>query len=104
MSEKTSDKRPLPCPFCGVKLELIKREKGDIYHHPWNECIAKAWYFDAHNARCLKLWNARKPMEKIVERLEEEILEQLSDDGNDWFTSGKIYDAIKIVKEEGGIC
>ena len=98
------------CPFCGVELEFIKLKKGDIYHHPWNECIARAWYFDAHNKRCIKLWNTRKPMERIVERLEEEKMRYfltIANTGNEKLDAiyeevGNAIDkAIEIIKEEG---
>jgi hypothetical protein len=39
---------------------------------------------------------------EIVERIREQILDQLDDSGNDWFTSGKVHEIIDIICEYYG--
>ena len=38
-------------------------------------------------------------LKDIIRRIESEVLDTLSDDGDDWFASSKVYDAIEIIKE-----
>lgn len=38
-------------------------------------------------------------LKEIVDRIEKEVWDTLEDNGNDWFTSSKVYDAIEIIKE-----
>lgn len=94
------------CPFCGgdniistynnFAPVLLCCECGTMMTIPWS--------LDVNiEDELRKKWNTRKPMERIVERLEEEILESLSDCGDDWFVAEKVNEAIKIVKEEGGL-
>ena len=47
-------------------------------------------------------WNTRKPMQNIVERLREKAKEPMYQHHGDNYYVG-IYDAIEIVKEEGGM-
>lgn len=67
-----------------------------------NYCKASTkLYFTEKEA--IKAWNTRKPMERILERLEEKAKEYTNDDLSyriPWFG---IEEAIEIVKEEGGI-
>ena len=41
----------------------------------------------------------KEKLQKIVERIENEVLETLSDCGNDWFTASKINDVLDIINE-----
>lgn len=68
MSDKTSDKL-LPCPFCKEELEIVGN--GHYYAHKINGCILKHLCFECDDVEAIKLWNTRKPMERIEERLEE---------------------------------
>ena len=38
-------------------------------------------------------------LKEIVRRIETEVWDTLSDGGDDWFTSAKVYDAMEIIKE-----
>ena len=46
------------------------------------------------------LKDLRNSKERIVKRIETEILENLSDCGDDWFTAEQVNKAIEIVKAE----
>lgn len=38
-------------------------------------------------------------LKEIANRIETEVWDTLSDSGDDWFASAKVYDAIEIIKE-----
>lgn len=38
-------------------------------------------------------------LQEIVKRIETEVWDTLSDCGDDWFASAKVYDAMEIIKE-----
>ena len=72
-----SDKNLLPCPFCGGEAKLIKHYivALDVTYREvfCTSCCAKRpadKIFSEEEA--IKFWNTRKPMERIVEQLEEE--------------------------------
>lgn len=54
-----------PCPFCGAKLT---KDRWGIFEHEANECILA--YYEVYDED-LDKWNTRKPMDRIVEALEE---------------------------------
>lgn len=85
------------CPFCGGEGYVISVEM-----HYWIRCKSCNADTDADSTLegAIHLWNARKPMERILERIENEILEELSDSGDDWYTSEQINKVIEIVKAE----
>lgn len=95
-----SDTKLKPCPFCGGEAIVYEDNEYDKYSIGCKNCcdcepITK-W---TRKKEAIALWNTRKPMERIVERLEEAFTVK--------FTFSKplmaLEDAIKIVKEEGGI-
>jgi hypothetical protein len=125
-----SDKKLLQCPICGGEIKQMFMSEETFVECVWDESIGNAstWfkcyecdseYF--HNEpidtpeKQVEWWNTRVPMQKIVERLEE--------DSKHWwkmkqealkFNKGDLvnrYDAfeiasnnaIDIVKEEGGL-
>lgn len=98
------------CPFCGGEVELFetKEHQFEIWHKEnrdvecpidTTECVG-GWIYDTKE-HVIAAWNTRKPVERIVERLEE-----LADSHN--FSSDKkdiakyiaYKRAIEIVKEE----
>ena len=85
------------CPFCGRYAELRHDKDGFSYVLCANDgCYVRT---DGHlnEESAIKAWNNRKPMERIVERLEE-----AKSDWNDDYNV-PIKKAIEIVKEEGGM-
>lgn len=94
---------PIKCPFCGMTIMNIRNRGGVLpFAVECGKCQAMTKYF-ATEEEAIAAWNQRKPVERIIERLENEILENLSDCGDDWFASEQINKAIEIVKEEGGL-
>lgn len=95
------------CPFCGIPLKLVgsKRRGNQHYLHEYNNnCILNGFGFIATDEN-IQHWNTRKPMQNIVERLEE-LYDDISVQYETNYESGieKGYcDAIEIVKEEGGM-
>lgn len=89
------------CPFCDVELKRWDYMPQVFFEHPYNGCIlsGKKVLESEHD---IKAWNTRKPMERIIERLEEERKKSLQLwDGNSRY---KGYSkAIKIIEEECGI-
>ena len=84
----------LPCPFCGGEAKWATEHKHWII---CKRCQSESDYYE-NSDDALKAWNTRKPMEEIVERLEE------SGFGNDAFLKWVPLDkAIEIVKEVGGM-
>lgn len=100
------------CPFCGTKLELVREH---YWCHPTDEkCILRHLCFEADDLEGVELWNTRRPMELIVDRLEKELYladkekERSAKENPLQFDSAKGYAngvavAIEIVKEEGGL-
>jgi Lar family restriction alleviation protein len=57
-----------PCPFCGGKAEA-----GYLYFRPYivcRKCHAKIPCYNTY-PQAIEAWNTRKPIDKIVEQLEE---------------------------------
>ena len=114
MSNKTSDKL-LSCPFCGGEAE-INLFMGN-YCVTCKECAGAIFpYFGMTKEEAITAWNTRKPLERIVERLEE-LTEKHMSNSEKAAELGKDYErhmilngakgiafeaAIEIVKEEGG--
>ena len=115
-----SETKLLNCPFCGGKASfwrLSEKQKDgytDCVFVRCKDCYASTKKIE-YNARIHKndseydeakqLWNTRKPMERIVERLEE-LEEEYAYPDDDEYTAGHYSaykDALKIVKEEGEI-
>ena len=126
MSDKTSDKnkqaiktsdRLLSCPFCGgeagIDSDKIGKGKSLYYAYCKNDCITQYGYYSSKES-AITAWNTRKPMERILERLEQEsvLAEKEMDRAReqnplqyercDSYICA-IDNAIEIVKEEGVI-
>ena len=96
------------CPFCGGEVELVS------WGYSWDtqrgiECKCGALIqFSKGKEQLTELWNTRKPMERILERLEKQNREtkDICEELEDMYYLGMSRaekDAINIVKEEGGI-
>ena len=92
----------LPCPFCGGKAEF-----DDIHNPAVNKiiCTKCGMHTGLHltsKRGVAQIWNTRRPMERIVERLRKASCYVEDGDGHAGhfvFTD----EAIEIVKEEGGL-
>ena len=94
------------CPFCGGEAKL-RREMGIMYNVKCGICYCQTGQ-RAFEDDAIKVWNTRKPMERIIERLEEtyDATHENYMKDRDLITLGRKYGlehAIEIVKEEGGI-
>lgn len=141
MSDKTSDKTSdlKLCPFCGGEAELKYARQKLPFSEEINSfvvtcknCCCSTPYFSEMNIyyskdykekekelkeKTIRTWNTRKPMERILERLEEltekhmNNSEKAAELGEDYerhmiFNGAKgtaFEEAIEIVKEEGGL-
>ena len=100
------------CPFCGGEAELkysvlVGFEAKNLYFVRCMECHVKP-FESFSKEEVIKAWNNRKPLERIVERLEEQAEEcrkywQEFDDEDSFGGMNAYCDAVKIVKEEGGL-
>ena len=97
------------CPFCGGEAEIwdgyieefLKTEYMKYVQCNYCKASTKLYFTEK---KAIKAWNTRKPMERILERLEKHLA--LEDDLYDEMSSGarSAYShAIKIVKMESGI-
>jgi hypothetical protein len=100
------------CPFCGGEAELACRDFGSWFVR-CKKCFCKTPIFLTERFATIS-WNTRKPMERIVERLEEqakqynrranELVEKSTEAGIHNKGKACSYEhAIEIVKEEGGM-
>ena len=130
-----SEIKLLPCPFCGGEAEIVDfhdsvEDSYDMYVR-CKECgiqtrefdcgitFGKPMQFPNPLKYLVEAWNTRKPMERIVERLEEktDFLKNCTKYGNknieqmrESYDTMMMYevadlaeDLIDIVKEEGGM-
>lgn len=116
-----SEIKLLPCPFCGGEATPVYCENGNRYTSnilylskrgtiKCKKCNLTLPRVYSKVSKAIEAWNTRKPMERIVERLEEVgNLEMMLHGGR---CNGKtltlgykkgIENAIAIVKEEGGL-
>ena len=65
----------LRCPFCGGEAELLKGQCEIDNYVMCLECRSKTKLYNT-KASAIKAWNTRKPMQNIVERLEEQAEEE----------------------------
>ena len=109
------------CPFCGGEAEMGRKrscfdhwEQGDfIPRCKDTKCLGRLYRTYKTEEEAITAWNTRKPMERILERLEEckethdrRLLskkETASFKIKELQFSGCYQNAIEIVKEEGGI-
>lgn len=101
-----SDERLKPCPFCGGEATFIGNTRTIKC-----KCCGGAFVCTNPIITALEVaaaWNTRKPMERIVERLEQRknfyetrMGEGISRDLEDWGSVKSYEDAIDIVKAGG---
>lgn len=87
------------CPFCGGEARWATRDKH------WIECAVcgTEGIYSEYSEDCIEAWNTRKPVERILERLEE--AHNKSEECPKFekaFRQVAFEEAIKIVKEEVG--
>lgn len=109
-----SEIKLLPCPCCGSSAEVYKqghREYAPTYSVRCKGCRLATEDYDSEKEAADR-WNTRKPMERVVEMLEQLLKEEVPCEGCPFYTAidcyihcdaYKLMKAIEIVKEEGGI-
>lgn len=100
------------CPFCGseVELEDIGEDSNDHYYMiacKNSSCGSSTCFGEVSKEDFISVWNTRKPIDTMVEKVEKE-LEELKEwedvDGKAYYTMSEkqvINKAIKIVKRGG---
>ena len=90
------------CPFCGGEAELDCKGNFKDWFVKCKRCFCKTPIFLLEHF-AIVAWNTRKPMDRIVKRLERNMLD--NDDNNIFVEQHNNHykSAIKIVKEEGGV-
>lgn len=108
-----SEIKLLPCPFCNSEVKMMDIGEGEHDHYYMIQCQnpncdGATCYGENSKEEVAKRWNTRKPMERILTRLEEEKIEMYKE----WLKSSHLQDkgeylaykhATEICKEEGGI-
>ena len=99
----------LPCPFCGGEAVVY----DDDYNHYAIGCklccdVTPITTWEDTEEKAVAIWNTRKPMERIVERLEDiKKVNPLGRIGHPKVVRSEtirvVNKAIEICKEEGGI-
>lgn len=99
--DSMSEIKLLPCPFCGGEAQLV-RDRIGLWRVGCKKCDCTTTYQfgfgegeEVSQKKAANVWNTRKPMERIVEQLEEM--------GNIKFSSFSkpliaVEDVLKIVK------
>lgn len=92
-----SEIKLLPCPFCGGEAEIL----GDKTHWIYcPNCCSETKSFKTKK-EAIERWNTRKPMERIIEKLEDK--KWGTSEWRDKWRDEIIGECIEVVKEEGGI-
>lgn len=91
-----SDERLKPCPFCGGEAVIRYDNFNKAYIECKHGCVRTPSYW-TNLVIIIETWNTRKPMERIVERLEDKFVSTW-DCGYEGGYKDAIVDAIKIVK------
>lgn len=98
------------CPFCGgearMEAEAIGKEKYLYSVSCINDCVTQGIYHKTVDS-AIKAWNTRKPVENVLERLEEQAEEckKYWDEFDDEYAFGGMnayMNSIAIIKEGMG--
>lgn len=107
-----SEIKLLPCPFCGGEAEYSEHheDNGGVeiyyreYHYYMVSCskcgLTMASQVDKEGV--VRKWNTRKPMQEIVERLEEAKVCIVDDYTEEYEDMVFLEEAIEIIEEVGG--
>lgn len=79
------------CPFCGGEAELLQGVTEIHNYVMCMHCFCKTQYYNTKK-RAIQTWNTRKPMDRIVERLEEEM-------GNSYCAKAEFADGMNYTSE-----
>lgn len=95
-----SDTKLKPCPFCGGEAETIENNHyTDVWSVMCKNCFAESDRYHTEES-AIEAWNTRKPMERIVEQLEEQQNKNRYENHHDDWNVG-LDQAIEIVRKEG---
>lgn len=98
-----SDTELKPCPFCGG-AHIIETFSNFIPVLMCSSCgatmIVPMDFNRSKKDELVKKWNTRKPIERIVEQLEE-YLKNVPETNENFNGAGGFYKAIEIVKKAG---
>ena len=101
-----SEIKLLPCPFCGGKAFIRQNKDAMKTYSAYcgnEDCSASPKVSAYGKEMAIDLWNTRKPMQEIVERLEDAkvpIFDNYTEEYEDMVFLDK---AIEIVEEVGGM-
>jgi Lar family restriction alleviation protein len=107
----------LNCPFCGGKAHIEEHKFWDekakgftvqTYGVVCDNCCSMSWQHHRHKEKAIEQWNTRKPMERILTRLEERRdtiypWDEFETKNHLRLQNEELDIHINIVKEEGGI-
>ena len=102
-----SETKLLPCPFCGGEAKYISFSQGLFTQRfvTCTECGIETKRNYPNGAEAIRHWNTRKPIDDIVERLEEKSYDSMHLDMSTPMTETwqiiDLKDAIDIVRNAG---
>lgn len=96
------------CPFCGGEVVMFIEQLDatrDCYNFHCDNCDMSIYYDYSDRNMAIKTWNKRKPVERVIERLEEyanDLKEDWDkyDNEDDFGGYCAVSRAIEIIKEE----